>query len=117
MFLAWNSLEYLASQRKQAVKARSIIVNGDSVIKHVDKKNLSQQRVLKFLQPRKTTGEIAEAVDSVTVATDPSHVIIHNGMNNLPTDSTESCAAKIKNLAMKVKSKYPNTSIGISRIV
>ena len=75
MFLAWNSLEYLSSQRKQAVKARSTIVIGYSVIKHVDKKNLSQQHVLKFLQPRKATAEIVEAVDSITVASDPSNVI------------------------------------------
>ena len=60
---------------------------------------------------------MAEAVGSITVATHPSHVIIHTGTNNLPMDSAESCAAKIKSLALKVKDKFPNSRIGISGII
>ena len=60
---------------------------------------------------------MAEAVGSITVATDPSHVIIHTGTNNLPADSAESCAVKIKSLELKVKDKFPNSRIGISGII
>ena len=49
-------------------------------------KYLSHQRIYKFSYLGKTTGETAEAVDNITVATDPPDVIIHTGTNNLPTD-------------------------------
>ena len=65
-----------------------------------------------------TTAEIAEAVDNIAVASaDPSHVIIHTGTNNLPSESADSCVADIKSLVLKVKSKFPNSCIGLSGIV
>ena len=90
---------------------------GDSVIKHIDPKKLSQRHVHKFSYPGKTTGEIAEAVDNIAVASDPSHVIIHTGTNNLLSESTDSCVADITIFVLKVKSKFPNSSIGLSGIV
>ena len=90
---------------------------GDSMIKHIDPKKLSQRRVHKFSYPGKTAGEIAEVVDSIAVASDPSHVLIHTGTNNLPSESAESCVTEIKNLALKVKKKFPNSSVGISGMV
>ena len=100
----------------EATKSRPIVIIGDSVIKHIDPKKLSQRPVRKFSYPGKTTDEIAEAVTSINLASDPSHVIIHAGTNNLPTDSAQSCAAKIKSLALKAKNKFPNSRIGISGI-
>lgn len=104
----------------EATKSRPIVIIGDSVIKHIDPKKLSQRPVRKFSYPGKTTDEIAEAVTSsvtsIDLASDPSHVIIHAGTKNLPMDSAQSCAAKIKSLALKVKNKFPNSRIGISGI-
>ena len=54
---------------------------------------------------------------SIAVAFDPSPVIIHTGTNNLSSESAESCVTEIKNLAIKVKNKFPNSSVGISGIV
>lgn len=105
------------SKSGEVAKTRPVVIISDSVIKHIDPKKLSQRPVRKFSYPGKTTDEMAEAVGSSTVATDPSHVIIHTGTNNLPTDSAESCAAKIKSLALKVKDKFPNSRIGISGII
>ena len=90
----------------EATKSRPIVIIGDSVIKHIDPKKLSQRPVRKFSYPGKTTDEIAEAVTSIDLASDPSHVIIHAGTNNLPMDSAQSCAAKIKSLALKGASDY-----------
>ena len=70
--------------------------------------------MLKFSYPGKTVGEIAEVVDSIAVASDPSHVIIHTGTNNLPSEPAESCVTETKSLALKVKNKFPNSSVGIS---
>ena len=53
----------------------------------------------------------------IAVAFDPSPVIIHTGTNNLSSESAESCVTEIKNLAIKVKNKFPNSSVGISGIV
>ena len=68
---------------------------------------------INFSYPGKTTGEIAEAVDNIAIASDPSHVIIHTGTNNLPVESV----AGIKSLVLKVKNKFSNSSIGLSSIV
>ena len=47
------------------------------MIKHTDPKKLSQRRVHKFSYPGKTAeGKIREVVDSIAVASDPSHVIM-----------------------------------------
>ena len=39
-----------------------------------------------------------------------------NGTNNLTTDQAEVCVDKIKNLVGKVKTKFPNSSIGVSSL-
>ena len=85
---------------------------GDSVIKHIDPKKLLQRHVHKFSYPGKTTGEIVEAVDNIAVASDPSNVIIHTGTNNLQSESADSSVADIRSLVLKVKNKFPNSSIG-----
>ena len=72
----------------------------------------------KFSYPVETAGEIHEVVDSIAVASDPSHVIIHTETNNLPSESAESCVTEIKNLALKVKKKFPNSIVAcVSGIV
>ena len=68
------------------------------MIKHIDPKKLSQRHVYIFSYTGKTTGEIAEAVDNIAIASEPSHVIIHTGTNNLPAESVDSCVAGIKSL-------------------
>ena len=105
------------SKSGEVGKTRPIVLIGDSVIKHIDPKKLSQRHVHKFSYPGKTTAKIAEAVDNIAVASDPSHVIIHTGTNNLPSESVDSCVADIKSLVLKVKSKFPNSSIGLSGMV
>ena len=102
---------------KSKKQLRPIVLNGNSVIKHIDPKTLSQRHIHKFSYPWKTTGETAEAVDSIAVASGRSPVIIHTGTNNLSTESAESCVAEIKSLALKVKNKFPNSSIGLSGVV
>jgi hypothetical protein len=72
--------------------------------------------VRKFTYPGKTCEEIAECIDSIIVNDDPSQVIIHCGTNNLTTDQAEVCVDKIKNLVGKVKTKFPNSSIGVSSL-
>ena len=70
------------SKDGEVAKTRPVVIIGDSVIKHIDPKKLSQRPVRKFPHPGKTTDEMAEAVGNITVTTDPSHVIIHAGTNN-----------------------------------
>ena len=65
--------------------------------------------MLRFSYPGKTVGKIAGVVDSIAVASDPFHVIIHTGTNNRPSESAESCVTETKSLALKVKNKFPNS--------
>lgn len=75
---------------------------GDSIIKHIDPKKLSQRRVHKFSNAGKTAGEIAEVFDSIAVSSDLSHVIIHTGTNNLqlnlPSDLLNHVSQKSRTL-------------------
>ena len=105
------------SKSSEVCKTKPIVLIGDSMIKHIDPKKLSQRQVHKFSYPGKTTGEIAEAVDNIAITSDPSHIIIHTGTNNLLAESVDSCLADIKSLVWKVKNKFSNSSIGLSSIV
>jgi hypothetical protein len=46
----------------------------------------------------------------------PSHIILHDGTNNLPVDNQNVCIKKIESLAMNINKKFPNSRIGISSI-
>ena len=92
-----------------------MVIIGDSISKHINPKKLSRRPVRKFTYPGKTCEEIAECIDSIIVNDDPSQVI-HCGTNNLTTDQAEVCVDKIKNLVAKVKTKFPNSSIGVSSL-
>ena len=70
----------------------------------------------KRIYPGKTSGEICREVDSIHIDVDPSHVIIHSGTNNLPSDSVESCVSKTENLALKIRNKFRTSKIGISSL-
>ena len=48
-----------------------------------------------FVAMVKTNGEMAKAVENIVIASDPSHVIIHSGTNNLPAESADSFVADI----------------------
>ena len=60
------------------------------------------------MYPGKTSDQICHEVDSIHIDVEPSHVIIHSGTNNLPSDSVESCVSKTENLALKIR-KSPRT--------
>ena len=45
-----------------------------------------------------------------------SHVIIHAGTNNLPSESADSCVRKIQKLALKTRKKFQSSKIGISSL-
>ena len=102
------------SNKLKSDKQKSILVIGDSIIKHIDPNKLSRRAVRKFMYRGKTCEEIREAIVDIQTTTDPSHIIIHCGTNNLPTDTAEVCATKIVNLARKVRNKFPNTKVGVS---
>ena len=104
----------LDSNKPKSDELKSILVIGDSIIKHIDPNKLSRRVVRKFTYRGKTCEEISEAVDDIQTTTDPSHIIIHCGTNNLPTDTAEVCATKIVNLARKVRNKFPNSKVGVS---
>lgn len=96
-------------------KTRStIIIIGDSIAKHIDPKKLSRRPVQKFTYPGKTCEALSEVIGNTNAKPDSSHVIIHSGTNNLVIDSPELGANKVKNLAVKVKRKLPNSKIGVS---
>ena len=101
----------LDSNKPKSDEQKSILVIGDSIIKHIDPNKLSRRAVRKFIYRGKTCEEISEAIDDIQTTTDPSHIIIHCGTNNLPTDTAEVCATKIVNLA---RNKFPNTKVGVS---
>ena len=94
-----------------------IVMIGDSIIKHIDPKKLLKNKVYKYTYPGDTAESIATKVCALKPQIAPSHVIIHAGTNNIPTDTADDCAQKIVNLAGKLKEKFPNSKIGLSSII
>ena len=97
----------------------SIMLIGDSILKHIDPKKISQKQVVKKTFPGKKIEEIKTELftsSAPTGSSKPSHIIIHVGTNNIPTDSVDECTAKLLDLARSAKEKYPDTKIGVSGI-
>ncbi|KAK2552521.1 hypothetical protein P5673_026364 [Acropora cervicornis] len=104
--------ESTRSQPKKGAKLRaqpeSVLIIGDSLIKNIDSQKLTKKTVNKRMYPGKTSDQICHEVDSIHIDVEPSHVIIHSGTNNSPSDSVESCVSKTENLALKIR-KSPRT--------
>ncbi len=94
-----------------------IMLIGDSIIKDIIPGKLSKKDVKKCLYSGKTAEEISHKLDHIRMDPSPSHVIIHVGTNNLPTDSGEDTARKVEQLAEKVKNKFPLAKVAISSII
>ena len=91
-----------------------VIVIGDSIIKNIQPRKLTKKKVHKYTFPGKTADEIEKEINLDSLKAIPSHVIIHAGTNNLPTESVTVCANKIEKLAAKVKNQFPYSKIGLS---
>ena len=68
------------------------------------------------MYPGKTSDQICHEVDSIHSDVEPSHVIVHSGTNNLPSDSVESYVSETENLALKIRNKFQTSKIGISSL-
>jgi sialic acid synthase SpsE len=70
--------------------------------------------VNKYAYPGKSAEDIEAELRTIKVNSTPSHIIIHAGTNNIPTDSAEVCVKKIESLVLKTK--FPDSKIGVSGI-
>ena len=105
------------SPLKTPQKAKSsIVIIGDSIVKHINPTKLSKRKVHKFTYPGKTASEINNEVNTIDLNQAPSHVIVHAGTNNIPLQSVGECVNDIEKLVIGVKEKFPNAEIGISSI-
>ena len=93
-----------------------VVLIGDSIIKNIIPKELSQKRVHKFTYPGKSADEIEFEIRNIDQNLAPSHVILHCGTNNLPTDDPNVCIKKLEDLCSRVQGKFPNAQIGVSTI-
>ena len=105
--------ESTRSQHKKGAKSRtqpeSVLIIGDSLIKNIDSQKLTKKTVHKRMYSGKTSNQICHEVDSIHIDVEPSHVIIHSGTNNLPSDSVESCVSKTENLVLKIRNKFQSS--------
>jgi hypothetical protein len=95
---------------------KDVLIIGDSMIKHIDPKKLSKKVVQKRSFPGKKIEEIHNEIDNIYMDAETSHVIIHAGTNNLPSESVDSCVSKTQKLALKSRRKFHNSKIGISSL-
>ncbi|CAB4033332.1 Hypothetical predicted protein, partial [Paramuricea clavata] len=72
-----------------------VVLIGDSIITNIIPQKLSQKRVHKFTYPDKSADEIEFEIRNIDQNLAPSHVILHCGTNNLPTDDPNVCARQI----------------------
>ena len=112
--------EATTSQPRRGAKSRaqpeSVLIIGDSIIKNIDSQKLTKKTVDKRMYPGKTSDQICQEVHSIHMDVEPSHVIVHSGTNNLPSDSVESCVSKTENLALRIRDKFQTSKIGISSL-
>ena len=112
--------EATTSQPRRGAKSRaqpeSVLIIGDSLIKNIDSQKLTKKTVDKRMYPGKTSDQICQEVHSIHMDVEPSHVIVHSGTNNLPSDSVESCVSKTENLALRIRDKFQTSKIGISSL-
>ena len=106
-----------AHGRRDSESGTNIVLVGDSMVKNINPRKLSRKRVSKFTFPGKRAEEIAYEVKNISIHDQPTHVIIHAGTNNLPTDTSEQCIKNIKGLCISVKQRFPNAKLGISSII
>ncbi len=97
-------------------KASPIILIGDSIIKGINPRKISKRQIIKRTFPGKTAEEIKPEINTIPSETAPSHVIIHAGTNNLPTNSVRETVKHIEELANCVKQRFPSSQIGLSSI-
>ena len=104
-------------KENQSENKPNIAIVGDSMIKNINPRKLSRKRVNKFTFPGKRAEEIASEVKNINVQLHPTHVIIHTGTNNLPTDTGDQCIKNIKGLCSSIKEKFPMAKLGVSSII
>ena len=110
-----NRQENLKQQNRHNHKIGSdVIAIGDSLIKNIQPRKLTKKKVHKYTFPGKTADEIENEINLDSFKAIPSHVIIHAGTNNLPTESATVCTNKIEKLAAKVKNQFPYSKIRLS---
>ena len=102
-----------AHGRRNSESRTNIVLVGDSMVKNINPRKLSRKRVSKFEFPGKRAEEIAYEVKNINIRDQPTHVIIHAGTNNLPTDTSEQCIKYIKGLRVSVKQRFPNAKLGV----
>ena len=104
-----------SNQNRNSPNDTPILLIGDSIIKNIDPRKISRRRTVKICLPGKKAEQITAEVKSISV-TNPSHVIIHAGTNNLPTDSEHECAKHAEDLVKCIKARFPVAKIALSGI-
>ena len=102
--------------KEKSQEAKQSIVIGDSIVKHIIPAKLSKKKVHKFTYPGKTASEINNKLNTIEPNLTPSHVVVHAGTNNIPSQSVDEFINDIEELIVGVKEKFPNSKIGISSI-
>ncbi len=72
---------------KTSTSDSPIVIIGDSIIKNINPKKISKKQVLKRTFPGKNAEDIKSEIKSILTGSTPSHIIIHAGTNNLPTNT------------------------------
>ena len=99
-----------SSQDRNSPNDAPILLIGDSIIKNIDPWKMSRRRTVKICLPGKRAEQITAEVKSIPVI-NPSHVIIHAGTNNVPTDSEYECIKHVEDLAKCTKARFPDAKV------
>ena len=84
------------------------------MIKNIIPRKISKRQIIKRTFPGKTAEEIKPEINTISPGTAPSHIIIHAGTNNLPTNLVRETVKHIEELANCVKQRFPSSHIGLS---
>ena len=78
-------------------------------------KCLEEEQLKSVYRGKEQNRLLLHEVKSIPVI-NPSHVVIHAGTNNLPTDSEHECAKHLEDLAKCTKARFPDAKVALSAI-
>ena len=84
------------------------------MIKNIIPRTILKRQIIKRTFPGKTAEEIK--INTISPETALSHIIIHAGTSNLPTNSVRETVKHIEELENCVKQRFPSSQIGLPSI-
>ena len=102
--------------KKQPSKKSTVIVAGDSIVKHIDQRKMSRNNTVKVRSFPGARIEDMHQYMTPLLWEEPSTLIIHSGTNNLASEELMITKDKLLDLKERIEELHPNTNVILSTL-